>query len=220
MRTYILILSTICFTGIVNAQKVIRGTVFNDSIPLAAASIQIKNTTEGVATDSNGNFEIEARVGDILSIAYIGLNSKELVIDSKNNIIISLEGAYALDEVVVLGYEIFIKSTHKTRCNTVTVTRCGTTCETILNRSNDFSEQQLIYPNPSSSGIFNLNLIQDYKIVQVNISDINGRKMNARSYSYPNKRLQIDLTQHTSGIYIINIVADGKRLPAQKVIRK
>ena len=55
--------------------------------------------------------------------------------------------------------------------------------------------------------------------LRVDIVDINGRKVNVKDYTYPNKRLQIDLSNNASGIYIVNILADGKRLPTQKVIR-
>ena len=165
MRTYILILLVTCIAGVSSAQKIMRGTVFNDSIPLMTASIQIKNTTKGVTTDYYGNFEIETKIGDTLSVNYIGLNSKEHIVDAKNNIIVNLEGAFELEKVLIVGSVNYIK-THVTRCVTRYTRGCGTPCITALKRNNDFLKQQLIFPNPSPNGVFNLNLIKDYGIIK------------------------------------------------------
>lgn len=87
--------------------KKIRGVVLDGktSEPIIGAAIMIKSTTTGVATDLNGEFQIEVAEGDILSITYIGYNSSELKIGKPNLYTITLnESAEALAEVVITAF--------------------------------------------------------------------------------------------------------------------
>ena len=73
--------------------------------PLVGASVMIKGTTIGTATNLEGKYSlaIPAGGGD-LQISYLGYNTQTLSINS-NNINIRLEeNKQALDEVVVIGY--------------------------------------------------------------------------------------------------------------------
>lgn len=40
--------------------------------PLIGVNVLVKNTSQGTVTDISGNFEISAKVGDVLVISYIG----------------------------------------------------------------------------------------------------------------------------------------------------
>lgn len=90
------------------AQKgfLVKGTVVDESdIPLLGATIKEKGTSNGVVTDLDGNFTIEvSKKGAILTISFIGFNSKDVVVRS-NTLNVSLsENSTQLDEVVVIGY--------------------------------------------------------------------------------------------------------------------
>ncbi|MEP5254503.1 MAG: hypothetical protein ABJQ39_05535 [Winogradskyella arenosi] len=52
MKKITLLIITLFLSFITSAQISITGTVFNDSIPLESASVIIKNSTTGIATNS------------------------------------------------------------------------------------------------------------------------------------------------------------------------
>ena len=85
------------------SQQNITGTVTNSTgVPLPGASISIENTNVGTTTDFDGNFSIEATIGDQLVISYIGYTAKTLEVTS-SVISIVLDSSNELDEVVVTG---------------------------------------------------------------------------------------------------------------------
>jgi TonB-linked SusC/RagA family outer membrane protein len=86
----------------------ISGTVISasDGEPLIGASVLIKGTTQGVATDINGQFSLQGPEGGKLVVQYIGYIKQELPIHGNmTNLEIRLvEDATMLDEVVAVGY--------------------------------------------------------------------------------------------------------------------
>ena len=92
------------------SQNIFSGTVVDENnVPLAGASIVIKGSATGVATDFDGNFEIELSSGtETLVVSYIGYLSKEINAAVQSSATIQLlPDAQNLDEVVVtaLGIE-------------------------------------------------------------------------------------------------------------------
>ena len=88
----------------VQQTKKITGTVSDAMGPVIGASVVIKGTSNGVATDFDGNFTLNASQGQTLVISYIGYITKEIKIDGKNVYNITLEeDKKVLDEVVVVG---------------------------------------------------------------------------------------------------------------------
>ncbi|SDD88148.1 TonB-linked outer membrane protein, SusC/RagA family [Pricia antarctica] len=90
-----------------NLQFQVSGTVTNvDDRPLPGASILEKGTTNGVQTDFDGNFSITlSDQNATLVISYIGFASKEVALDGRKSLSITLaESAEGLDEVVVVAY--------------------------------------------------------------------------------------------------------------------
>ena len=57
----------------------LRGVV-EDSTgePLTGASVLVKGTTNGVATDIDGNFALKVKNGDVISISYIGYKPQDI----------------------------------------------------------------------------------------------------------------------------------------------
>ncbi len=84
----------------------IKGTVVDTSnIPLSGASIIIKGTTKGVVADFDGNYSIEATIGDVLVFSYLGYIPQEIQVGDSNTINAVLEeDAALLEEVVVVGF--------------------------------------------------------------------------------------------------------------------
>ncbi|WGK64027.1 SusC/RagA family TonB-linked outer membrane protein [Croceiramulus getboli] len=96
-----------CITNLLWAQKTITGTVTSaDSTPIPGANVLIQGTTQGVQTDFDGKFSLEASVGDVLLVTYVGFNEKEVTVtDAQADYTIVLtEDISELNEVVVVGY--------------------------------------------------------------------------------------------------------------------
>jgi iron complex outermembrane recepter protein len=73
-----------------------------ESIP--GVNIFIKGTTRGSISDTEGNFKIDAKVGDILVFSFLGYESKEMTLQSTNSFVaILFESATTLSEVTVIG---------------------------------------------------------------------------------------------------------------------
>lgn len=87
--------------GILSAQ--ITGKVVDENgEPLLGASIVKKGTQIGAITDFDGNFNIDAAIGDLLVVSYIGFDTREVKVN--NTIInISLSSGVQLSEVVIVG---------------------------------------------------------------------------------------------------------------------
>ncbi len=90
----------------VQQAKKITGTVVDAQGPVIGASVVVKGTTNGVATDFDGNFSLNANPGQTLVVTYIGYLDKEVKVtasQSHYNITIE-EDKQMLDEVVVIAY--------------------------------------------------------------------------------------------------------------------
>lgn len=100
MKLSFLFVLLVSFTGM--AQEV-TGTVYDDqNVPLPGASIQVKGTTTGAITDFDGNYSIEASIGDILVFSYVGFNTQEATVTS-STLDITLQAGLELENVVVVG---------------------------------------------------------------------------------------------------------------------
>lgn len=105
-------------TGFVDeaeTQEQITGTILDqDGIPLPGASIVIKGTANGTSSKSDGGFIIEASMGDVLVISYIGFDTQEVEVTS-NNLTITLISGIELTGVTIVGtrnpYRVATEST-------------------------------------------------------------------------------------------------------------
>ena len=90
------------------ANMVISGKVVDktDNTPLPGAAIRVNDTPYATKTDVNGNFSITIPENtEVLNIASVGYNSKELQVKKGENLEIKMEpNTAALSEVVVIGY--------------------------------------------------------------------------------------------------------------------
>ncbi len=72
---------------------------------LPGVSVLVKSTNQGVTTAIDGTFEIEAGYDDILIASFIGMESEEVSINSRENLEIALNSdVRQLSEVVVTAY--------------------------------------------------------------------------------------------------------------------
>ncbi len=95
----------------VQQAKKITGVVSDAMGPVIGASVTVKGTSNGVATDLDGRFTINASQGQTLVISYVGYTTKEVRIGAQNFLdIVIEEDKQMLDEVVVVGYGTMKKS--------------------------------------------------------------------------------------------------------------
>jgi TonB-linked SusC/RagA family outer membrane protein len=89
-----------------NFQTTITGEILDESgIPLSGASVVVKGTTTGAVADFDGNYSINAASNSILVFSYVGYGKREVAVNGKTTINISLKpDAAMLDEVVLVGY--------------------------------------------------------------------------------------------------------------------
>ena len=104
-----MLLSSVLFfcASIGLAQITVSGNVTEaeTQMPVPGANVLIKGTAKGIATDFDGNFSIEASIGDILVVSYLGFVTQEIEIKDATKLAIRLiQDSTALDEVVVVGY--------------------------------------------------------------------------------------------------------------------
>ncbi|TVZ58891.1 alpha-2-macroglobulin family protein [Flavobacteriaceae bacterium MAR_2010_105] len=86
----------------------IKGIIYaEDGIPLPGANIIKKGSTIGTQSDFDGNFNIQAKKGDVLVFSFVGYKTLEVKIASFNSLSITLipDSAH-LDEVVVTAYGV------------------------------------------------------------------------------------------------------------------
>ncbi len=102
------------FTHTIKAQThEISGKV-SDSFgePLPGVTVVIKGTNSGTITDVNGSYVISSVPKDaVLTFSFIGMKAKDIQIQGKNIINVTMEDdAIGLDEVVAIGYGAVKKS--------------------------------------------------------------------------------------------------------------
>ncbi|MEO5563538.1 MAG: TonB-dependent receptor [Chitinophagaceae bacterium] len=73
---------------------------------LSGASVIIKGANTATQSDANGNFSINANVGSVLRVSFIGMVEREIIVTSSTSqVAVDLEPlTNSMDEVVVVGY--------------------------------------------------------------------------------------------------------------------
>ncbi len=106
-----LLLLVFVFIGFVLAaeaqQKVVTGTVTfsEDGMPIVGATVQIKGTLTGVATNLEGRYSIRVGVGEVLTFRYVGRREVEITVGADDVYDVEMEPDYlGLDEVIVIAY--------------------------------------------------------------------------------------------------------------------
>ena len=95
----------------VQQAKKVSGIVQDAMGPVIGASIKVKGTNTGVATDFDGKFTLSVNPGSTLIVSYIGYITKEVKVGNQTSLKIFLEeDKKLLDEVVVVGYGTMKKS--------------------------------------------------------------------------------------------------------------
>lgn len=110
LKTLMLVFAlSLCATLAANAQsRSISGTVMDARLgePVPGATVIVKGTTRGTATDLDGRFTLPLQADDqILVVSFVGYLTQEVEIGNQITITINLEeDIQSLEEAVVIGY--------------------------------------------------------------------------------------------------------------------
>ena len=80
----------------------VSGVIKDDSEPLPGVTIVIKGTNKGTITDFDGNFSLEATIGDVLQVSFIGYITQEVIV-KENNPEITLELDVDIQGEIIVG---------------------------------------------------------------------------------------------------------------------
>lgn len=88
-----------------NDKKVTGKVTDNKGESIPGASVKIKNTTTGIATDIDGNFSLNVPDNAILVVTSVGFDDQQVNLNGRSEITIVLKtNTKELQEVVVVGY--------------------------------------------------------------------------------------------------------------------
>ncbi|MGB8191357.1 MAG: TonB-dependent receptor [Chitinophagaceae bacterium] len=84
----------------------VKGRVLNEKgQPVSKASVVVKGTTTGTSTNENGDFEITAPSNGTLVISSVGYGDREISVNGRQDIPVSLSlSTIDMEQVVVVGY--------------------------------------------------------------------------------------------------------------------
>ena len=112
-RIYLLSVMAVMALGIWAQNITVTGIVMaeDEPDPIIGANVMIKGSTSGTITDFDGNFSLDAKVGDVLQISYMGYKTSEIKVQNAGPIRVTLApDNVQLQEVVAIGYGTMKKS--------------------------------------------------------------------------------------------------------------
>ncbi|MDE6796009.1 MAG: TonB-dependent receptor [Muribaculaceae bacterium] len=91
----------------------LTGTVYDqNNEPVIGASVMVKGTTIGTATDIDGKFTLNVPAKGTLIVSYVGYVAQEIPLNGQTELRVDLkEDTASLDELVVVGYGVQKKAT-------------------------------------------------------------------------------------------------------------
>ncbi len=109
--TFILILMT-AFASFAQTKDITGKVTDSSKNAIPGVTVVVKGTTNGTVTDIDGNYRLKVpSEASILSFSFVGMKTKEVKIEGKTKIDVSLEDdAIGLDAVVAVGYGVQKKS--------------------------------------------------------------------------------------------------------------
>lgn len=115
MKKRIYVLSLMVMLALATwAQSItVQGVVLaqDEPDPVIGANVMIKGSTTGTITDFDGNFELQANVGDVLQVSFMGYKPMEVKVAGTGSLTVTLvPDNVQLQEVVAIGYGTMKKS--------------------------------------------------------------------------------------------------------------
>lgn len=101
-----MLLVLLVFSGSMLIAQTVTGVVTDSQGPLPGVNIVVKGTTNGTASDFDGNYSLDnVSTDDVLVFSSIGYITQEIPVNGRSVIDVTMaEDAQALSEVVLVGY--------------------------------------------------------------------------------------------------------------------
>ena len=112
-KAWLALVMVLCLSFPALAQKItVSGTVTDPTgEPLIGASVLVQGTSNGVATDIDGNYQIAVDANGTLVVSYVGYETQNVAINGQTTVNVVLqENSVVLSEVVAIGYGAVKKS--------------------------------------------------------------------------------------------------------------
>lgn len=108
MKKYLILFALLLSAWTVHAQVTVKGAVrsSDDGLPMTGVSVFERGTSNGVITDSGGNYTIRVQnENSVLVFSFIGFQEQQITVGNRSVINVTLDvDNELLDEVVVMGY--------------------------------------------------------------------------------------------------------------------
>ncbi len=136
--------------------RLVSGVVLDDSnAPLPGAGVVVAGTRNGVITDLDGKFSIQAAPGDKLSVSFLGYQTVTVSASSTNLSIVLNPDSNFLQETVVIGYGTQKKATLTGAVSAVTNSEIAVTKnENVINMLSGKVPGLRVTQNSSQPGAF------------------------------------------------------------------
>lgn len=112
-KAWLVLIMALCLSFPALAQKItVTGTVVDPTgEPLIGASVLAQGTSNGTATDIDGNYSLEVNANGTLVFSYVGYETQSVAVNGRTKIDVTLqENTVMLKEVVAIGYGVVKKS--------------------------------------------------------------------------------------------------------------
>ncbi len=175
-----LLLLTLIPLGVSAQQQMIQGRVLDDKgESIIGASVSVRGTVTGGITNLDGEFSVAGKVGDMLTISYIGYTPLEVKITKLTGNVYTLkEDSELLEEVVVVGMD-------KQKRNTITAAVATVKSEAITSRPVTDLTSAL---QGNVAGLnFASDAAADYALPNGSVMEVSGNK---QGYHYPGMKWQ------------------------------
>ncbi|QHI36631.1 TonB-dependent receptor SusC [Kordia antarctica] len=199
-------LSICCFAQM----NSVTGTIYDeDKNILADANVIVKNSKEGTITDKKGQFTLDVTPKDTLEISYLGFETKEIVVGDQKEITIILKSEWEKLDASIIVAEDYNRTI-----------RCGFSWKVIyIEEEYNHVIIGTLFPNPSTNGLFQLQLDKTYTNIQIEVFNMNGQLIQTSTYTKLSKIPQIDLSTQAKGVYLIRTIVDGELLETKKAVK-
>ncbi len=186
-------------------------------IPFASIKVERDKITRLAITNLDGECTIDSLIPGNYTIkaSYVGCTPLENVNVKVENrktthLIKQMQKGVLLDRIEIVDYHVPIITDGTTYCWSV-ITSCGFSCTSVIKQraeSIDSIKENLnsfkFYPNPTAGQLF---VETKGNIEEFSVMDITGKSI--RTYNSSAKRMEIDVSDLSSGIYFLKYFKEG-----------
>ena len=195
------------------ASDVLKGKVIDhNGLPIAGASVFLKNSTQGVVADNKGNFTLHIKKGDELTISAIGYQTIVKKIINKEMVFILKEKETQLEDIIIETGKYFRCYTQFICKQDIMISRTDTNKSAPKITSINVLDLKSVYPNPTRNELrIIINSPKEQKI-RLCIIDLNGKEI--KEYNYGaiagNNDFLINVGNFINGTYFIKVVGEDR----------